>query len=77
LKKPISAKQIQELERICDIELGDQCPARCTSAQYVDKNGTPILFYLGKRLAQKDEKVPVSLGFNQVIPKPPFLAAYH
>jgi hypothetical protein len=31
-------------------------PARCTSAQYVDRNGKPLLFYFGRRLVRPGDR---------------------
>ena len=31
-------------------------PARCTSAQYLDRNGKPILFYFGRRLVRENDR---------------------
>jgi hypothetical protein len=31
-------------------------PVRCTSAQYCDRNGVPLLYYFGRRLVREDDK---------------------
>jgi hypothetical protein len=50
LSKSVSKKARLRLEKIIDKDLGPSKPARCTSAQYVDKDGEPLLFYFGRRL---------------------------
>jgi hypothetical protein len=59
LSKPLSKKGLLKLENIADNRLGPTQPARCTSAQYFDKNGKPLLFYFGKRLVYDEKKIPV------------------
>jgi hypothetical protein len=59
LRKKMNKKAQLKLEGIIDKELGPSQPARCTSAQYVDKNGEPLLFYFGRRLVSPNEKPPV------------------
>lgn len=56
-----TSKNLPDLENICQTTLGPSQPARCTSAQYVDRDGKPILFYLAKRLVYPKEEVPVCL----------------
>jgi hypothetical protein len=42
-------------------------PARCTSAQYMDRNGKPLLFYFGRCLVRPGDK-KVSCEFtNRVV----------
>jgi hypothetical protein len=57
LQKPLTSNKQAKLMSICDNELGEGKPARATSAQYVDRNGVPILFYLGHRVVT--DKAPV------------------
>ena len=46
----------QKMEEEAKMLLDPSHPARCTSAQYLDRYGNPILFYFGRRLVHKDEK---------------------
>ena len=69
LQKPLSPKKQADLERICTEELGDQQPARATSAQYLDRNGEPIFFYLGHRVIT-DEPPVLHSFFSAESPRP-------
>jgi hypothetical protein len=62
MEKPLTPAGMKKLEEATD-KLQDQSqPARCTSAQYLDRNGNPILFYFGRRLVRPDgEKVVLFL----------------
>ena len=48
-----------ELEEICD-ELDDQ-PAQCMSGQWIGEDGTPLLFYFGRRIIVPRGEPPVRL----------------
>jgi hypothetical protein len=53
LRKPLTKKEKEELEEICDNELGPGQDAQCISAEFVDEEGEPILFYFGCRIVEK------------------------
>jgi hypothetical protein len=66
LTNKLTKKGKDKLEKVMSDELGPSQPARCTSAQYFDMNGKPLLFYFGKRLVYPEKTVPVG----------PFLSAF-
>lgn len=51
---------VKELEQICSDVLGPDKEAQHLSAQIIDKEGKPILFYWGHRLTTADGNPPVS-----------------
>lgn len=64
LKKPLTQREKEELEEICENELGPEQDAQCISAKFVDEDGEPILFYFGFRMAEKNgQKKPVSVVY--------------
>jgi hypothetical protein len=66
LTNKLIKKEKDKLEKVMSEDLGPSQPARCTSAQYFDMNGKPLLFYFGKRLVYPEKTVPVG----------PFLSAF-
>ncbi|KDR67074.1 hypothetical protein GALMADRAFT_147499 [Galerina marginata CBS 339.88] len=52
LAKP---QNLQNLEKICHSELGPNKEAQHLSAQFIDKNDKPILFYFGYRITAEDD----------------------
>lgn len=56
IQLPLSFKELQkkhsikEMEEICRKELGADQPAQCMSAQFIDSNQQPVLFYFGDRV---------------------------
>ena len=61
LQKPLRAKDKKDLEAKTEKLADASHPARCTSAQYVDRNGEPLLYYFGRRLVRAgDKKVSLS-----------------
>lgn len=50
LRRPLTARTKMEMEANMERLLAPSHPARCTSAQYVDRNGEPVLYYFGRRL---------------------------
>lgn len=56
MQKPLTPAGWTKLEEITDQLLDSSQPARCTSAQYLDRNGNPLLFYFGRRLVRDDDK---------------------
>jgi hypothetical protein len=56
MQKPLTPAGWKKLEEITDKLLDSSQPARCTSAQYLDRNGNPLLFYFGRRLVRDDDK---------------------
>jgi hypothetical protein len=50
LRKPLTAKSREAMEANLERLLAPSHPARCTSAQYVDRNGDPVLYDFGRRL---------------------------
>jgi len=63
LKKTLTTDEEEELEAICDNKLGPSQESQCLSAQFVDKNGKPILFYFGERIVRVGEDPPVKYMF--------------
>jgi hypothetical protein len=63
LNETFTKKEKAKLEAICDKELGPQQESQCLSAQFVDKDGQPILFYFGERLIRDGEDPPVKHMF--------------
>ena len=64
LEKPLSKVGLEKLDKVTDALLAPSQPARCTSAQYLDRNGKPLLFYFGRRLVPKvAKKVGLMLFF--------------
>lgn len=58
MQKPLTQKGMEKLEANTEKLLDPSQPARCTSAQYLDRNGDPLLFYFGRRLIRpSDDKV--------------------
>jgi hypothetical protein len=55
MKKPLTPGRMKKLEEVTNKLLDPSQPARCTSAQYLDRNGNPILFYFGRRLVREGE----------------------
>jgi hypothetical protein len=56
LRKPLTAKSKMDMEASMERLLAPSQPARCTSAQYVDRNGDPVLYYFGRRLVGPQDK---------------------
>lgn len=56
MEKGLTDDGKKELDEETKKLLDKSHPARCTSAQYLDRNGNPILFYFGRRLVYKDAK---------------------
>lgn len=56
LRKPLTKNDKFELEQKTEKLLAPSRPARCTSAQYLDRNGEPLLYYFGRRLVRPDDK---------------------
>ncbi len=56
LRKPLTKDGRDKLEEKTDKLLSPSQPAHCTSAQYVDRNGEPLLFYFGRRLVHPGDK---------------------
>jgi hypothetical protein len=54
---------IKEMERVCQDHLGPNQPAQCMSAQFVDSEGQPVLFYFGDRIWLAEGESPVSKFF--------------
>ena len=56
IKLPFTLKSLQmnqerdDLETVCQEKLGPNMPAQCMSAQFVDSEDEPILFYFGDRI---------------------------
>jgi hypothetical protein len=50
LRKPLTKTSREKMEADSERLLSPSHPARCTSPQYVDGNGKPLLFYFGRRL---------------------------
>jgi hypothetical protein len=65
--KEMERVDVQELQRICDKELGDTAPSQCISARFVDSENMPILFYFGKRIKDISKKVGVSFYFISIL----------
>ena len=59
----------QKMEEEAKMLLDPSHPARCTSAQYLDRYGNPILFYFGRRLVHKDEKKVHSSNLSSTLVK--------
>lgn len=59
LNKNFSAIEKEELEEICEKKLGPGQESQCASAQFVDMDGHPILFYFGDRIIIPNQKPPV------------------
>ena len=49
----------EELEAICNQKLGPHLESQCLSAQFVDKDGQPILFNFGEHIIRDEEDPPV------------------
>ena len=56
LRKPLTKDGRDKLEEKMDKLLSPSQPARCTSTQYVDRNGEPLLYYFGRRLVHPGDK---------------------
>lgn len=56
MKKNLSEVGKRQMDDEVKKLLDKSHPARCTSAQYLDRYGNPILFYFGRRLVHKDNK---------------------
>jgi hypothetical protein len=56
MQKPLTPKGMKKLEELTEKLQDPFQPARCTSAQYLDRNGDPLLFYFGRRLVHPDDK---------------------
>jgi hypothetical protein len=54
LEEALTKEEKDELEDICDNELGPRQEAQCISAKFVDVDGEPILFYFGNRVIEKN-----------------------
>jgi len=61
LSKGTKEQKLERLEPICD-QLGTQ-PAQCVSAQFLDPEGEPLLYYFGRRGVVAGEGAPVSPSF--------------
>lgn len=55
-------QDVAQLNEICEKMLGPEQKAQHLSAQIIDKDGKPILFYFSHRLETKNRKPPVSLN---------------
>lgn len=58
LNKTFTAAEKNKLEAICDNELGPSQESQCISAQFIDKDGQPILFYFDERVITVGEEDP-------------------
>jgi len=56
LWKPLTKNDKIKLQQKTEKLLAPSQPARCTSAQYLDRNGEPLLYYFSRRLVQPDDK---------------------
>lgn len=56
LRKPLTAKSKMQMEADMERLLAPSQSARCTSAQYVDRNGDPVLYYFGRRLVGPQDR---------------------
>jgi hypothetical protein len=56
LSKPLTKSSREAMEINSERLLSRSHPARCTSAQYVDRNGNPLLFYFGRRLVRTGDR---------------------
>jgi hypothetical protein len=56
LRRPLTQLNLSKLEADTARMLEPSHPARCTSAQYVDRNGVPLLYYFGRRLVRSGDK---------------------
>ena len=56
LRKPLTKNDKIELEQKTEKLLAPSRPAQCMSAQYLDRNGEPLLYYFGRRLVRPDDK---------------------
>lgn len=63
LNKTYTVQEREELEALCDKQLGPRQESQCLSAQFVDKDGQPILFYFGERIIRVGEDPPVMYIF--------------
>jgi len=54
---------IKEMGRVCQEDLGPNQPGQCMSAQFVDSEGQPVLFYFGDRIWLAEGESPVSNFF--------------
>ena len=51
------------LNGICEKDLGSDQESQCVSAQFVDRDGQPILFYFGNRIITDGEGPPVKYSY--------------
>jgi hypothetical protein len=55
LRKPLKMADHAAMKINMERLVAPSHPARCTSAQYVDRNGDPVLYYFGRRLVRPGE----------------------
>ena len=72
LHKPLTMKKKAEMDESTEKLLSTSHPARCTSAQYLDRNGNPLLYYFGRRLVRAEDK-KVSLPIVPPLRSPPIV----
>jgi len=61
LQMPLTPSSTKKLEETTERLLLPSHPARCTSAQYLDRNQVPLLYYFGRRVVRGDDKTVGSL----------------
>ena len=54
----------KEMEKVCEESLGANQPGQCMSAEFIDSEGQPVLFYFGDRIVLRKGESRVSKIFG-------------